>query len=294
MKPKVSIGLCAKNAESTIGFAIDSVMQQDFDHALMEIVFVDDGSDDATLQIMKKTISRVDFQVKIFSSTWQGIGKARNTVVENAEGEYIIWLDSDEILEKDFVRKQVRLMDLNPAAGIVMGKLGILPNANILLTLDHLPYIGAFATRDCNNPSKLPGTGGTTYRRSSVKEVGGFNEEFQGACEDTEVAFRMTNAGWVVICGEGLFYESHGQMTTLGTSWKRSVKRGMSSRKLYNKNNIFFSFYRINPFASFLVSIRYAVLGYLATKRKISFLLPLYYTFKNTAWFIGFTRSNSN
>ena len=214
-------------------------------------------------------------------------------MVENAEGDYIVWLDSDEIIEKDFVRKQVHLMDLNPSAGIVMGKLGILPNANILLILDHLPYIGAFSTRDCNSPSKLPGTGGTTYRRSAVKEVGGFNEEFQGACEDTEVAFRMTNAGWLVICGEGLFYESHGQMTTLSTSWKRSVKRGISSRKLYNKNNIFFSFYRINPFASFLVSFRYAVLGYLATKRKISFLLPFYYTFKNTAWFIGFTRSQS-
>ena len=67
MKPKVSIGLCAKNAESTIGFAIDSVIQQDFNHELMEIVFVDDGSDDATLRIMKKASSKIDIQVKIFS-----------------------------------------------------------------------------------------------------------------------------------------------------------------------------------------------------------------------------------
>ncbi len=293
MNPKVSIGLCAKNAESTIRFAIDSVAQQNFNHELMELVFVDDGSDDNTLQIMKEEASKIDFRVKIFSGSWRGIGKARNTVVENAEGEYIVWLDSDEIIEEDFVKKQVNLMDLNPKAGIAMGRLGILPGANILLTLDHLPYIGSSLDRDCNNPSKLPGTGGTTYRRSSVKEVGGFNEEFQGACEDTDVAYRMTQAGWSVICGDGLFYESHGQMTTLRIAWRRSIKRGISSRKLYDKNNVFFSFYRINPFASFLVSFRYAVLGYIVTKRKVSFLLPFYYTFKNTAWFFGFTRSSS-
>ena len=291
MKPKVSIGVCAKNAQDTICFAIESVMQQDFNHNLIEIVFVDDGSDDNTLKIMKETASTIDFRVKIFSSGWRGIGKARNTVVENAEGEYIVWLDSDEIIEGDFLRKQIELMELNPQAGIAMGKLGLLPDANILLTLDHLPYVAEFSTRDCNNPSKLPGTGGTTYRLAAVKEVGGFNEEFQGACEDTEVAYRMTKAGWSVIRGEGLYYESHGQMSTLGTSWTRSIKRGISSRKLFDKNNIFFSFYRINPFASLLVSFRYAVLSYLLTKRKISFLLPFYFTFKMTAWFLGFTRT---
>jgi glycosyltransferase involved in cell wall biosynthesis len=293
MKPKISIGLCARNAESTIQLAIDSLIEQDIDHALMEIVFVDDGSEDGTLKIVKNAASKIDIRAKIFSSEWGGIAKARNTVVENAEGEYIIWLDSDEIIEKDFVRKQIALMDLNPSAGIAMGKLGILPDANILLILDHLPYVAEFLTRDCTNPSKLPGTGGTTYRVSAAREVGGFNDDFHGACEDTEIAYRMTKAGWSVIRGNALYYESHGQMTTLGTSWNRSIKRGISSRKLYDKNNVFFSFYRINPIASLIVSFRYAVLSYFVTKRKVSFLLPFYFTFKNTAWFFGFTRARS-
>ena len=53
MKPKVTLGICARNAEKSIALALKSVIRQDFPHELMEIVFVDDGSEDNTLKIVE-------------------------------------------------------------------------------------------------------------------------------------------------------------------------------------------------------------------------------------------------
>ena len=289
----MTIGICARNSENIVLDAINSVIQQDFDHRLMEIVFVDDGSEDNTLQIVKAAFSEIDVPAIIFHDGWRGIGKARNTIVQNANGEYIIWLDSDEVLEKDFVRRQINLMELNPKAAIATARMKFPYEQNQVLTLEHIPYIVENRFRDWKDPSKLPGTGGTTYRLKAIKEAGGFDENLQGSCEDIDAAYRMTQAGWLIIRGNSFFEESHEGLSTFGALWKRSLKRGETSRRVYNKNTVFFSVYRMNPLASFVAGVRYGIIGYLLTKKKVSFLLPFFYAFKSTAWFLGFTRSRS-
>lgn len=291
MKPKVTIGICAKNSEKTILQALNSVIQQDFDHKLMELVFVDDGSTDDTLKIVKDTIVEIDFPVTIISGPWQGIGKSRNTIVQNANGEYIIWVDSDEALDKDFVRKQVSLMELNPKAAIGTAQIRFFSDKNLVLTLDTIPSIVENKLRDWKSASKLPGAGSTTYRVKAIKQVGGFDEKLHGSCEDIEAAFRMTKAGWLIVRGTPFFSESHEGLETFGNLWKRNINRGKTSSIVCHKNTIFFSLYRMNTLASFVAGIRFAILGYLITKRRVAFLLPFFYAYKNTAWFVGFTRA---
>jgi glycosyltransferase involved in cell wall biosynthesis len=289
MKPKVTIGICARNSEKTIGRAIESVVQQDFDHQSMEIVFVDDGSEDNTLEIMKSYVSKIDVTTRIFSGEWRGLGKARNTVINNAQGDYVIWLDSDEIIEKDFVRRQVDLMARNPRAGIATGRLGILAEESVVLVLDLIPNILAHCKHEWKNPSKLPGTGGATYRVSAAKQVGGFDEDIKGTGEDIEMASRMVLAGWQIVQGNPFFYESHGKMATLKTLWIKYFNDGIHGRRLYEKTRIL-SLYRINPLASFVAGVSYAVDASILMRRKVVLLLPFHYAFKMTAWFYGFTR----
>lgn len=277
------------NSENTILQAINSLVQQDFDHKLMEMVFVDDGSTDNTLRIVKESLSEIDFQTTIISEGWMGLGKARNTIIKNANGDYVIWLDSDMILEKNFVRSQVNLMDVNPNAAIATALIRFPKDPNLVLALDLIPSIVENKLRDWKDPSKLPGTGGTTYRLKAIKEVGGFDEKLHGSCEDIDAAYRLTQAGWSIVRGTPFFLESHEKLATLGNLWKRNLKRGKTSSIVYNKTTVFFSMYRMNPLASFVAGIRFGILGYLITKRKVAFLLPFFYAFKNTAWFLGFT-----
>ena len=287
--PEVSIGICARNSEGTIGLTIESVARQSFPHHLMEIVFVDDGSEDCTLKIVQLYASRIDVPLRIFSSSWRGLGKARNTVINNALGGYIIWLDSDETIETSFVEKQIGLMNKHPKAGIGIAKLGLRQGENPILQLELIPDIVEYSRQDLIVSTKLPGTGGATYRTEAARKVGGFDESIVGAGEDLDISRRIKQAGWTIIRGDGEFFESHGQLFTWKKLWNRYVNQGIHLRKLYGKNHQFFSLYRMNPIASLLASIAYSVLGYKKTKMNVVLLLPVHFTFKMTAWFYGFS-----
>jgi len=290
MKPKVTIGLCGRNCQDVIRSAIESALNQDFDHSLMEIIMVDDGSEDRTLKIMHEYAAKTGITTKIFTGKWQGIGKARETVLDNARGDYIIWLDSDEIFESSFVRKQIMLMENNPKAGIGVGQLGLLEEENTVLALDLVPNIIEYACYDFNSSDKLPGTGGATYRVTAAKAVGGFDTNVTALGEDIDIAKRIKDAGWLIVTGSGVFYEKHGCLASWQMLWQRYVARGVHSRSLYMKTNQLFSLYKINPLASFLVSLVCTIQGYKLTKSKIVFLLPVHFTFKMMGWFYGFTK----
>ena len=290
MQPKVTIGICAKNSQATLSYALDSIIRQDYPHDLMEIVFVDDGSEDRTLEIFKSYVSKKDISSKIFATEWRGLGCARNTIVRNATGAYIVWVDADEILEDDFVRKHVSLMESHPNAGVASARWGIRPNENLVLTLELIPGLVEYSTQDWTLPSKLPGTGGAIYRVKAARQAGGFDEGLARGCEDIDLASRIREAGWLILRGDATFYELNSQLSTWSVLWRRYVNRGIHSRHLYRKAKGFFSLYRMNPFASLISGVLYSIIGYRKTKLKVAFLVPVHFAFKMTAWFYGFSK----
>jgi glycosyltransferase involved in cell wall biosynthesis len=290
MKPKVTIGICVKNGEETIASALESITAQSYPHQLIEILLVDDGSEDNTLKVVKQCLSTTDILSQVFSDSWRGLGKARNIVIREASGNYIIWVDADEILANDFVARQVDMIENNPKAGVVSGRLSILEHENVILALDLIPNVVEYSRQDWKSAAKLPGTGGTTYRVAAARQVGGFDEELSGLGEDIEIASRMREAGWQVIRGEGVFYEKHGNLTTWMNLLKRSVSQGVQSRRLYRKTDQFYSLLKMNPLASALAGVLYAVQGYKVTRRKVVLLLPPHFCIKMLAWFYGFCK----
>lgn len=95
--PKFSIIIPVYNVEEYIEKCLDSVFNQtekDF-----EVIVVNDGTRDKSMDIVKK------YQVKIINQKNQGLSAARNKGVEEASGEYIIFLDSDDYLEKNLLRE---------------------------------------------------------------------------------------------------------------------------------------------------------------------------------------------
>jgi glycosyltransferase involved in cell wall biosynthesis len=288
LNPKVTIGICGRNCADFVVTALESAANQDFPHDSMEIVFVNDGSEDNTLEVVKNYLSKKDIAWRVYSYEWQGLGKSRNIVLDNALGDYIVWLDTDETLANDYVRKQVNIVEKNPRAGIVAGRLGIFKNENLTLTLDLLPSVVEYSRQDWKGKSKYPGTGGATYRTVAARQTGGFDEELSGLGEDIEMASRIRDAGWLIIRGDGVFFESHSNLSGWVDLIKRSAKQGVHSRRLYRKTNKFYSLLRINPFASAIAGVLYAVEGYKVTRKKIVFFLPFHFGVKMLVWFYGF------
>lgn len=290
MRKMVTVGVCVRNSAATLGDAIGSIISQDFPHWLLEVIFVDDGSQDKTLSVIKEYVPKTDFPVKIFKTSWQGLGAARNLVVKNAEGAYIVWVDGDMILPIDYIKNQVEFMEKNPKVGIAKGKYGALKGTKIVADLENIAYMVTDSKASTNPALKLPGTGGSVYRTRAIKQVGGFNEQIVGAGEDLDAAYRVAAAGWLLCSTPIFFYERRRE--TIGALWREYFWHGYGMHFTSHRCKGVISVLRMSPIASLLTGLLYSRVGYRATHRKMVFLLPIHFAFKMTAWFFGFTKSH--
>jgi glycosyltransferase involved in cell wall biosynthesis len=291
MKTVVTIGICVRNSEASVKETINSIQNQDFPHELMEVIVVDDGSEDRTLKIVLDSVSKMDMQVKVFHGEWKGMGPVRNIVVDNAQGEYIIWVDGDMILPKNHVKKQVEFMERNLKVGVAKAKHQVIPEENLVAFLEHVPYL-IYDANPWVLSFKLPGTGGAIYRVSAIRQVNGFDDDFRYAGEDQDAAYRVKKAGWLIAQSPAVFYET--RVKTWRKLWKKYIWYGHGNHDLYNKNREIFSLYRMNPVAGFVTGILYAFVAYRLTKRKSLILLPFHFVLKMSAWCIGFAKARMN
>lgn len=105
MRPLVSILVPAHNAERWLADAVLSALAQTWDRK--EIIVVDDGSQDQTLSVARSFESNI---VKVFTQVNQGAAAARNCALSKSRGEYIQWLDADDLLGSDKIELQLRAL----------------------------------------------------------------------------------------------------------------------------------------------------------------------------------------
>jgi glycosyltransferase involved in cell wall biosynthesis len=102
MKPLVSILIPAYNAEEFIAYTLQSAIAQTWPRK--EIIVVDDGSTDLTAGIARRFASR---EVSVVSQENQGAAAARNNAFSLSQGDYIQWLDADDLLAPDKIERQL-------------------------------------------------------------------------------------------------------------------------------------------------------------------------------------------
>lgn len=111
--PKVSVIIPAYNAMSYLPETLESVFGQTFTD--LEILIVNDGSLD---DIVEWASQIGDSRVKFISQANQGVSAARNTGIIKAQGEYIAFLDADDLWEPTKLEKQVHCLEANPTVGL--------------------------------------------------------------------------------------------------------------------------------------------------------------------------------
>lgn len=107
---KVSVIITAYNCEKFIQKALNSVLTQTFSPQEYEIIAVNDGSTDNTLNLLKEFQDRIT----IIDQDNKGFVAARNAGIQSVKGENIIILDADDYLDKEMLYKAVNLLECNP------------------------------------------------------------------------------------------------------------------------------------------------------------------------------------
>jgi glycosyltransferase involved in cell wall biosynthesis len=102
MKPLVSILIPAYNAQEWIAETLKSAVEQTWQRR--EIIVVDDGSVDHTLEIARRFASPT---VSVVTQHNQGAASARNAALSLSQGDYIQWLDADDLLSPDKIERQI-------------------------------------------------------------------------------------------------------------------------------------------------------------------------------------------
>lgn len=104
MNKLVSVVVPIYNSERYIAECIESIIKQTYKN--IEIILINDGSKDNSIKVCEK-YSKEDTRINIISKDNGGVSDARNVGIEKSRGDYIIFVDSDDILERDSIEKRV-------------------------------------------------------------------------------------------------------------------------------------------------------------------------------------------
>jgi len=193
----VSIIVPAYNCEKYINDAIESILIQTYED--LEIIIVNDGSTDNTAKIIDN-LAQVDSRIKVISQSNKGAGAARNKAISVAKGEFIAFLDSDDIMLEKRIQEQVQYLIKHPEITIVsclayyineandiIGKI----STNLLTVADGKRYLERGKLIYCLQS-------GVMTRKQALKKVGGYREELLLG-QDTELWNRMVEVGYNLV-----------------------------------------------------------------------------------------------
>ncbi len=203
----VSVIIPTFNRACILGRAVESVLSQTFNN--YEIIVVDDGSNDKTCEV----IESFNKLVRFFRIPHSGVSKARNTGIENAKGDWISFLDSDDYWLPQKLEKQMAYLNANSEYRVChTDEIWIKNGKRINQGKKHKKYAGWFFSPSLKLCLISPST--VIICREVLDNVGNFDEDFEYV-EDYELWLRITSQYPVGYIGEKLTVKTGGHSDQL-------------------------------------------------------------------------------
>lgn len=180
------------NRAAFIREAVDSVLNQDHWRRncgpdVFELIVVDDGSEDET----RSLVASYGPPVRYDARAHLGVSAARNRGLALARGEYIAFLDSDDLWLKDKVRRQLNYFEVFPDTRALSGEeIWVRNGRRINPGTKHRKYSGRVFEKYL--PLCLLSLSAAMFRREVFDEIGAFDENLP-ACEDYDFALRLAH-----------------------------------------------------------------------------------------------------
>lgn len=208
----LSVVIPCYNAEKYVAECLNSVIQQEY--RPIEIICVDDGSTDNTRFVLGQFRKAHGELIQIIETPNNGAAAARNLGLERATGEYLQFLDADDLLLPGKFKEQIAL--INDADMVVSDR--IIKDLSLSQTLEEITFAHieqnplAVAARD------IIITGNPIYRTSKVREINGYREDLKSA-QDWDFHLRMILAGARVKYCKGFYFLTRKVPGSVSSNW---------------------------------------------------------------------------
>src|SRR3989338_3427728 len=194
-EPKVSVVVPAYNEGKNIGECLDAVFASNYPQNKLDVIVVDDGSNDNTLKILEKYK-----KARILKQNHLGKVEALNNGIINSSNEFVLTLDADTTLDKNCIREMVKPF-LGKSVGASTGNNNIKNKKSVLSMFQNIEY--HFTNLMRNSFSAVFKQGAwisgslACYRKSALKKIGYFKKDTMA--EDIDIALELKKAGYKTV-----------------------------------------------------------------------------------------------
>ena len=275
----ISVIIPAYNEEKTISDTIKSVSQIDYPQDKIEIIVINDGSKDNTLNVVNNLKNKY-INLRILDKENSGKADSINCALKLCSGELVVVLDADSYPEKECFKKMVGYFD-DPTVGAATATCTPRNKTSFLERLQLMEYkVIAFSRKlleFIDSIYVVPGTSGM-YRKKALLDIGGFDTK--NITEDIEATWHLVRNGWnVKMC---MSAHVNTEVPSKVGPWFKQRRRwalgGLQciakySSMIFKENMLGFFIVPFFAFGLFLGLVGMAILVYLLIRRVLSSFL---------------------
>jgi O-antigen biosynthesis protein len=184
--PRVSVVVCAHNAERTIGECLDRLAALDYPD--YEVIVVDDGSTDATADIVAERDAR------LIRTPNEGLSSARNTGLEACTGSIVAYIDSDAYPDPQWLKYLAASFLDSDHAGIGGPNIAPADSPRVAQCVARAPGGPIHVLLSDLEAEHIPGCN-MAFRREALAAIGGFDPRYRAAGDDVDVCWRIRERG---------------------------------------------------------------------------------------------------
>jgi len=229
--PKVSVVICAYNAERTIDACLASLRELRYPN--YEVIVVNDGSTDSTREIARRYPEFV-----LVDQPNMGLSYARNVGAETASGEIVAYTDSDCVVDPDWL---TYLLYKFRDGFVAVGGPNLPPpeDSRIPACVAASPGGPTHVLLSDDVAEHIPGCN-MAFRKSVMQEIHGFDPTYRAAGDDVDFCWRLQNAGYAIGFSPAAMVW-HFRRNTIGAYLRQQMGYGKAEALLYFKHS-----YRFN------------------------------------------------
>ncbi|HMN17959.1 MAG TPA: glycosyltransferase family A protein [Ignavibacteriaceae bacterium] len=275
--PLVSVIIPGYNCEKFIEQTINSVLNQTYQN--FEIIFVDDGSTDKTIKLVEK-LAQDDTRIKIFALQHAGRPSVpRNFGVEKSSGEFIAFLDADDLWTKEKLKYQLNYLLNNTQISLVYSMCFSFGKVNFfsqMFELLPLPFRAAQSREELIRIGNTIPLSSVLIRKRAFEEAGRFDEDPNDKLEDYGLWLEVSKANSIhFIPRVHVYYRIHeNQFSSDWESKEKSLKYlaekkdiELRSYKYYRRKGLIFLLVRNT--LHYLMYVAYKFIGYFENKDRL-------------------------